>query len=320
MSPVVDPTEGTVGASRLPRRLEVLRSLIFSPGQRQKMVDKAPDLAADGVIFDLEDGVPPQEKAAARQIVAAALSRPSAADEPARLVRVNARASGFYEDDLAAILRPGLDAVLLPKVEGPDEVLNLESALSAGELSAGIIAGTIRVVVALESALGVHRGVDILSASERVVAVMFGAEDFALDLGLPVARVGHGHELLHARSAVVAAAVIGRVAALDQVWLDYRDLDGLRSDAVAGRQLGFAGKCLIHPSQIDIVNEVFSPSAEDVELAERVVAAFNEAFAAGIGAVMLGGQLVELPIVERAQRTLRLSAKLRPEKPDAGAS
>jgi citrate lyase subunit beta/citryl-CoA lyase len=148
---------------------------------------------------------------------------------------------------------------------------------------------------------------------------MFGAEDLALDIGLPVRRRGAGQEMLYGRSALVMAAAIARVRPLDQVWLDFRDLDGLRAEAEAGRHLGFTGKCLIHPGQIAIVNEVFSPSREDVDLAGRVVDAFLEAKAAGIGAVMLGGQLVELPIVERAQRTIEayeLIASRRAERID----
>jgi citrate lyase subunit beta/citryl-CoA lyase len=283
---------------------------MFSPGQREKMVDKALGLEADAIILDFEDGVPPAEKDAAREIVGAALRRPVNPPSPLRFVRVNPAASGRLEGDVEAIVGPGLDAVLLPKVEHPDEVRDLERLLTAMERGQGRAAEPVGIVIAIESARGVHLATEILTASDRIMAVMFGAEDFALDLGLPVRRTGPGHELLYARSAVVTAAAIARVQPLDQVWLDFHDLDGLRADAVNGRQLGFAGKCLIHPAQIEIVNEVFSPSGEDIELAQRVVDAFEEAKASGIGAVMLGGQLVELPIVERALRTLSAQAAI----------
>ncbi|HET7636107.1 MAG TPA: CoA ester lyase [Candidatus Limnocylindria bacterium] len=259
------------------QQTRLLRSVMFSPGQREKMVDKALGLEADAIILDFEDGVPPAEKDAAREIVGAALRRPVNPPSPLRFVRVNPAASGRLEGDVEAIVGPGLDAVLLPKVEHPDEVRDLERLLTAMEPGQGRAAEPVGIVIAIESARGVHLATEILTASDRIMAVMFGAEDFALDLGLPVRRTGPGHELLYARSAVVTAAAIARVQPLDQVWLDFHDLDGLRADAVNGRQLGFAGKCLIHPAQIEIVNEVFSPSGEDIELAQRVVDAFEEA-------------------------------------------
>jgi citrate lyase subunit beta / citryl-CoA lyase len=292
---------------RKPTRLtgKLLRSLLFSPGQRERMIDKALGTDADAVILDLEDGVPPAEKDVARERVAVAISRPRSPVTALRLVRVNPAATGRLNDDLSAVVGIGLDAILLPKVEYPEEIHALDQALGELEARTGLESGSVAIVAAIESARGINKAVDILCASERLAAAMFGAEDLALDLGLPVRRHGAGQEMLHARSTLVLAAAIGRVKPLDQVWLDFRDFDGLRAEAIAGRDMGFAGKCLIHPGQIAIVNEVFSPSREDVELAQRVVAAFEEAKAAGIGAVMLGGQLVELPIVERALQTLR---------------
>jgi citrate lyase subunit beta/citryl-CoA lyase len=289
---------------------KLLRSLLFSPGQRERMIDKALGTDADAVILDLEDGVPPAEKDVARERVAVAISRPRSPSTALRLVRVNPAATGRLNEDLSAVVGIGLDAILLPKVECPEEIQSLDRAVGGLEARTGLESGSVAIVAAIESARGINKAVDILCASERLAAAMFGAEDLALDLGLPVRRRGAGQEMLHARSTLVLAAAIGRVQPLDQVWLDFRDFDGLRAEAIAGRDMGFAGKCLIHPGQIAIVNEVFSPSREDVELAQRVVAAFEEAKAAGIGAVMLGGQLVELPIVERARQTLRAQAAI----------
>jgi citrate lyase subunit beta/citryl-CoA lyase len=297
---------------RKPSRLsgKFLRSVLFSPGQRERMIEKALGTDADAVILDLEDGVPPAEKDVARERVAVAINRPRSLLTPLRIVRVNPAATGRLNDDLGAVVGIGLDAILLPKVECPEEIHSLDRALGELEARTGLEAGSVAIVAAIESARGIEKAVDILCASERLAAAMFGAEDLALELGLPVRRRGAGQEMLHARSALVLAAAIGRVRPLDQVWLDFRDFEGLRAEAIAGRDMGFAGKCLIHPGQIAIVNEVFSPSSEDVELAQRVVAAFEEAKAAGIGAVMLGGQLVELPIVERAQQTLRADSEI----------
>lgn len=293
------------GASELGNR--PLRSLLFTPGQRERMVAKALALDVDAVILDLEDGVPPAEKDAGRQIIADALAQPRTDSRSARLVRVNAPRGDRLTGDLEAVVCAGLDAVVMPKVETPAEVTEVASILDRLEEGARLAPGAIRIVVSIESARGLAAAAAILGASPRVTATFFGAEDFALDLGLPVRRSGAGHEMLAARSALVLAAAIARVQPIDQVWLDFNDGDGLRRDAITGRELGFVGKCLIHPAQVATVNEVFSPSEEDVALARRVVSAYEEAMASGVGAVMLGGQLVELPIVERAQRTLRFA-------------
>lgn len=284
-----------------------LRSLLFTPGHREHMVGKALELDADAVILDLEDGVPWPQKQAARDGVVSAIATPRSPLGPTRLVRVNAAETGLLEQDLDAVVRPGLDGIVLPKLEDPRLLDTVGTHLDQLEADRGIERGSIGLLGAIESARGISRATSIATASGRLVGLLFGAEDFALDLGLPVARTDAGQELLFARSALVVAAAEGRILAIDQVWTAIHDLDGLRRDALSARALGFAGKCLIHPGQIATVNEVFRPSPEEIELAERVVAAYDEARSQGIGATMLGGQLVELPIVERATRLIRLN-------------
>jgi citrate lyase subunit beta/citryl-CoA lyase len=270
------------------------------------MVEKALGLPADGVILDLEDAVPPTEKDAARDELARALDAVADGSAgPARIVRVNDTSSGRLEDDLEAVTRPGLDAVLVPKANSAADIELVASLLTALEGRAGLPAGSIRILAAIESARGMHELAKIALADERIAGLMFGAEDLALDLGLPVVRKGPGQELIAARSALVLAAALARIQSLDQVWLEYHDLDGLRRDAVFGREIGFTGKCVIHPSQIDVVNETFSPTAAELEQAEAIVAAFADAQAQGLGVVMLGGQVVEKPIVERALAVLK---------------
>lgn len=281
------------------------------------MVEKAFGLDADAVILDLEDGVPPAEKDVARGHVSAALRAHGTRQRPVTVVRVNHGGTGRLEGDLEAVVGPGLGAILLPKVESPEEVGDLGVQLARLERTTNLEFGATGIIVAIESAVGLARAGEITCADPRIVAVMFGAEDFALDLGLPVQRLGPGQELIHARSVIVLAAAVARIQALDQVWLNFHDAEGLRSEAISGRHLGFTGKCLIHPSQIEIVNEVFSPSDADVELAREIVEAFESAQATGIGAVMLRGQLVELPIVERALTTLRAHDTLRHGVPEA---
>mgnify|MGYP001619572023 FL=1 len=151
---------------------------------------------------------------------------------------------------------------------------------------------------------------DIATASPRVTGLMFGAEDFGRELGLPVNRVAEAREMLYARSAMVMAGAAAHAQIIDGVWPDIKDLDGLQRYAIQARRLGFTGMSLIHPGQIDIINTVFSPGKEEVEYARQVVQAFEEAQARGEGSIALGGQLVDLPIVERARHTLELAKAL----------
>ena len=289
------------------RSAVLLRSLMFVPGHRPRMIDRAlglgefPASGLDVAILDLEDGVPLPEKASARATIAAALDRATAG--PGRYVRLNASAA-LRAADLEAIVRKGLDGVVAPKIAGANEVMALAHDLEEHETAAGLAGGSLRIIASIESARGLLEAPAIAASSERVIALLFGAEDFALDLGLPARREAEAADLLHARSAVVVAAVAATKAAIDGIWPDIEDAAGLEREARTARRLGFSGKSLIHPGQIATVNEIFSPSADEVENAKRVVAAFDEATKRGDGAVALDGKLLDPPIVERARRTL----------------
>ena len=289
----------------------VARSLMFVPGHKRPMVEKALAMASlDVAILDLEDGAPPAQKDAARRVLADALARDGGA-RPARFVRANAVASAHFASDIAAIVGPGLRAIVLPKVDGVADVAAAEEIVSGRERDAGLAAGSVRFVVSVESALGLLNAYAIATSSPRIAGVLFGAEDYANDLGLPAGRQGEASRLLHARASVVVAATAARVPAYDGIWPDIRDAAGLRRDSALGRQLGFSGKSLIHPGQIDAINEAFSPSEADLEAARNVVAAFETAEARGDGAAALDGSLVDRPIVERARRVLRASEPAR---------
>lgn len=291
--------------------MRLLRSLMFVPGHQPRMVQRALGLGEftssdlDVAILDLEDGVPPDEKDRARAAIAAVLGLPMKGEGPARYVRVN-RDPGARDADLAAVLRPGLDAIVAPKIDHPDEVTNLTQDLDEREDAAGMERGSIRVVASIESASGLLDARAIAASSDRVIALLFGAEDFARDLALPTEREAEAAELLYARSAVVVAAVAAAKQAIDGIWPDVTDGAGLRRDALQGRRLGFTGKSLIHPGQIETINDVFSPSAAEVTYAQHVVGAFEVARSKGHGAVALDGKLLDQPIVERARRTLAL--------------
>jgi len=289
----------------------LLRSLMFVPGHRPRMVQRALGLgefaptALEVAILDLEDGVPPDEKDRARAAIASVLAGRSNGAGPAHYVRVN-RDPGARDADLAAVLRPGLDGIVAPKIEHADEIIRLSRDLDEREEAAGMARGSIRVVPSIESARGLIEAHAIAASGDRVIALLFGSEDFARDLGLPAEREAEAAELLYARSAVVVAAVAARRQAIDGIWPDVTDANGLRRDALQARRLGFNGKSLIHPGQIETINDVFSPSAAEVSYARRVVDAFDGARAKGDGAVALDGKLLDQPIVERARRTLAL--------------
>ncbi len=287
-----------------------LRSLMFVPAHRERMVARALGLAEFGpsaldvAILDLEDGVPPASKDAARRAVADVLARPSQGG-PLRFVRIQRALSDAGEADLDAVVRAGLDGILAPKVRRAEEMAWLADELDSRERAMTIAPGTIRIVASIESAAGLVDAPRIATASERVVGLAFGSEDFALDLGLPTKREGEAAELLYARSATVVAAASAGKLALDGIWPDIDDAAGLRADSLRARRLGFAGKTLIHPGQIAVVNEVFSPSDAEIDEARRVVHAFDEALARGNGAAALDGQMLDAPVVDRARRVLR---------------
>ena len=289
--------------------MELMRSWLFVPGNKQRMVEKAAGLDVDAVMMDIEDGVPADEKEVARTQIAEAL-RARSAGGPARYVRINAIGHARMEADLDAVLRPGLEGLALPKIESPDEVELVAGILDAREAHAGLGVGETKLLIAIETPRGLFEAPEIAATSSRIVGLMFGAEDFGRELGLPIVREGEARELIYARSALVSAAAAAHVQAVDGVWPDIADEDGLRADAQQARRLGFSGKSLFHPSQIETINTVFSPSPEEVFYCRRVVDAFDEATARGDGSIAFGGQLIDLPIVERARRTLALAEAL----------
>jgi citrate lyase subunit beta/citryl-CoA lyase len=285
-----------------------MRSAMFVPGHRQRFVDKAlGGLRADVFLFDLEDGVPPAEKPAGRVLLGETLARPRPPGEGLRYVRVNGIGSDRFEPDLDAVVRPGLDGLCLPKVDAAEQIHQVDALLAPRERAAGLAAGTVRYIVAIESPRGLLGAFAIASASPRVAGLMFGAEDFGLELGLPTHSEAEASELIYARSALVTAAAAANVQSIDGVWPDIQDATGLATDCLRARRLGFTGKSLIHPGQIDAINAAFSPTEGEIDYARRVVEAFDAAMARGDGSIAFGGQLLDRPIVERARRMLSMA-------------
>ena len=290
--------------------MDLKRSWMFVPGHRQRMIDKALGLNADAVMLDIEDGVAPSEKDTARKLISEALGRARLPSCPARFVRINAIGHPRMDADLEAVVRPGLDGLVLPKVESLADVLKVEAILNRCEPALNIERGSVKLLVAIESPQGLLNAAAIAACSARVIGLMFGAEDFGRELGLPTSREGEARDMLYARSAMVVAAASAHVQAVDGVWVDLKDTEGLWNFARQSRRLGFSGMSLIHPSQIDPINAVFSPTPEEIEYAKQVVQAFEEANARGDGSVAFGGQLIDRPIVERARRTLEMARML----------
>jgi citrate lyase subunit beta/citryl-CoA lyase len=267
--------------------LATARSFLFAPGSDERKLEKALEAGADAVVADLEDAVVPEEKRRARSLVAEALSAPARC---LRLARVNAAGSEWFADDVAALAGLGLDALVLPK-----------ATPAAAEALAAREAG-VPVVAIVETAAGLLEA-SSLAAAPSVAALVLGAVDLGLALGLEPRA--DGLELLAPRSTlVVASAAAGLRGPVDQVWTDTRDDEGLERDCLLARSLGFRGKACIHPRQVAVVNGAFAPSERELRRAEEVVAAYERAATEGRGAVALDGELVDLPVVERARQLL----------------
>jgi len=279
----------------------VLRTMLFTPGNNMRMIAKSGDRGADAVILDLEDSVPIPDKETGRLFVRDALADVAAGGSQV-YVRINALSTGLADDDLAWIVRPGLSGIVQPKAERASDVTDLCARLDALESEHGVNAGTVRVVPLIETALGVENAGDIAGASERVVAVAFGGVDFSRDMGVELTP--QGAELAYPRARIAVAARASGVLAIDTPCLQVRDDDRLTADTRAARQLGFRGKLLIHPSQVDTVNELLSPSDNDVAYARKVVDAFEAARAKGLGAISLDGKMIDVANFQQAKDVL----------------
>ena len=282
----------------------IMRSWMFVPGHQGRLIDKAYGLKLDVAMFDIEDGVPSGEKETARAMMAETLGRPSS--RMLRFVRIHPAGSEEMAADLAAVVHPGLDGLTLTKVHCPDDVSHVSAILDEREAAAGLARGSVRLLATIESARGLIQAPAIAASSPRLVGLMFGAEDFAMDLGMFNVRQAEAGDFLYARSALVVAAASENLQAIDRVYLDIRNPVGLEQDTRLARDLGFTGKALIHPAQIEVAEQVFRPTDTEVEYARRVVEAFEAAEAEGAGAVAVDGQMVDLPVVERARRALEL--------------
>ena len=284
----------------------IRRSRLYMPGNNPYLSQNAFLFGADCIILDLEDSVPPAEKFATRILVREILKNVDFADTE-KTVRINPISSPYGRADLEEIIPALPDGIFIPKAETADDVRVVDEIVQEIKAKHGIDK-EIYYMPIIESAKGVWNAYEIASASPQVVMVAFGAEDFTRDIGAQ--RTREGREQFVARSMVVLGAKAAGVQASDTVWSDIDDVEGLRASAQEARELGFDGKGAIHPSQVKIINEVFSPTPEEIEYARKVVAAFEEAQKRGSAVVALGRKMIDPPVVARAQRILRMAEKM----------
>lgn len=267
--------------------LQTARSFLFAPGSEERKLGRALECGADAVIADLEDAVVPDEKEAARTLAVRLLADSETAS--LRLVRVNGVGTGWHDADVHAVAGAGLDGLVLPKA----------TAAAVGAVASrydGLI------VAIVETPVGLREAHEIASHGQ-VQVLLLGAVDLGLALGLE--QRADGQEILYARSSlVVDCAAAGIRAPVDRVWLDVRDGEGLAADCAFARTLGFRGKALIHPDQVATTHDAFGPSASELDRAREIVAAFDLAAAEGRGVLALDGEMIDLPVVERARQLL----------------
>jgi citrate lyase subunit beta / citryl-CoA lyase len=287
--------------------MTVLRSLLFVPGNQPRMLERAMDSKPDAFVPDLEDSVPYHEKANAREVTASFLPR-LAQVGPLVIPRVNALETGDCEADLAAVVGPHIDAVSVGKIYTPKDVETISGMIETLEKRAGIPVGKVKLILWIETAMAIVHCYEICTASPRILGAAFGAEDFTHDMSIE--RTEDDSEVMVPRSLICVAARAADVLALDTPYFGFRDLEGLTQNAMTSKKMGFKGKFAIHPAQIEPINTVFSPSPADIERAQQVVAAFEEAERTGRGSTSLDGKVVDVPVVKRAQALLALAARM----------
>jgi len=294
-----------------PERKEpaALRSLLFIPGNKAKMLARGEACRPDVIIPDMEDSVPDTEKEAARVTVREWLTR--FRDHPASVMpRVNALDTGLTTEDLDAVVGPDIWGISIGKIGHATDISTVSNMIGVLENRAGIEFGTIRLIPWIETTRAIVNCHDICQASKRIAGVAFGGEDYTNDLG--VERLDDPRQLLFVRSALTNAAHAAGVAALDTPFFQFRDEAAHEADSVASRNLGFKGRFAIHPNQIETINRCYAPSAAEIEHSQRVILAYEEAEARGRGATSLDGRVIDVPVVKRARAVLALAEKLDP--------
>jgi citrate lyase subunit beta/citryl-CoA lyase len=285
----------------------MFRSLIFVPSNSRRFVDKAKTLNADIICFDLEDSVPINEKAAARQIIIETLKH-RIEYKTNVYIRINSFDSGMAFSDLKEIIQNGVDGIVIPKVNEGNEVVEIIRFISILEDERGIEKESIKLMPSIESAKGVINAYSIAKADKRINAVIFGVFDFLYDMGLDYDSENDGIEYMYAREKIPVDAKAAGVAAIDAIWQKVDDTNGLIKDAIAAKRLGYSGKSIIHPSQIEPVHKIFIPTKNEIEWAKKVIGALGQTMerGSGKGAVKLEGKMIDAVHYKQAKAILDL--------------
>ena len=276
------------------------RALLYMPGDNWKMITKSVTLGVDSICMDMEDGTAINKKAEARATIARALQELDfGASE--KLARINSVGSGWEKDDIEAVLPHHPDGIVIPKVESFEQVEWASKIIEDAELKNGWKVNSIRILIGVETAKGILNLKEI-AAHPRLDAIIFGGEDFAASIG--AVRTTDAVELLYARQAVIVACAAYDLQPIDIVTIDYKDLEALKVESEFGARLGFSGKQVIHPNQVPVVQEAFTPSAEAITYARRIVETFEASQKEGKGAYSLDGKMIDMPLLKNAQKVL----------------
>ena len=281
--------------------MKLRRSMLFVPGSNAAMLSNSFIYKPDSIMFDLEDAVALKEKDSARLLVAHALQHPLY-QEIETVVRVNPLDSEFGLLDLNAVVRAGVDVVRMPKTETAQDVVDLDNAITDIEKACGREVGSTKMLAAIESPLGITQANQIATASKRLIGIALGAEDYVRNL--KTERSPEGIELLFARCSILQAARAAGIQAFDTVYSNANNEEGFLKEAALIKQLGFDGKSLINPRQIELLHNLFAPTQKDVEQAKRIIEAAEEAEKQGSGVVSLNGKMIDAPIIDRAKLVL----------------
>lgn len=279
------------------------RTMLYVPGNNPAMLADAHIYQADSLMFDLEDSVSLSEKDSARHLVFQMVKNMNYPTEV--VVRINGLDTPYGVQDIHAMVRAGVDVIRLPKTDSAEDVKAVEEIIASVEEDMGLEIGTTKMMAALESPLGIINAYEIATASKRLIGIAIGAEDYVTNM--KTNRSLAGIEILTARSQLVIAARAAGIAALDTVFSDIEDMHTFKKEVNLIKQLGFDGKSVINPRQIDIVHEIYRPKEKEIEFAKKVMMAIAEAEEKGSGVIAVDGKMVDKPIVERAQRVLDLA-------------
>lgn len=281
--------------------MKLRRSMLFVPGSNAAMISNSFIYKPDSIMFDLEDAVALKEKDTARLLVAHALQHPLY-QEMETVVRVNPLDSEFGLLDLNAVVRAGVDVVRMPKTETAQDVIDMDREITEIEKACGREIGSTKMLAAIESPLGITQANQIATASQRLIGIALGAEDYVRNL--KTERSAEGIELLFARCAILQAARAAGIQAFDTVYSNANNEEGFLKEAALIKQLGFDGKSLINPRQIELLHNLFAPTQKDVDQAKRIIEAAEEAERQGSGVVSLNGKMIDAPIIDRAKLVL----------------